>query len=96
MDLDEMMSKVEVLSNNEAGADEALSLYVDVLNEYGDNSPEEQKMYSVITSKFTGLDLSCDETKKLKAAYDNGKNPLLPKDFEMVESALQKSGFKKE
>jgi len=88
MDLDEIMDKVEVLSNNEAGADEALSLYVDVLNEYGDNSPEEQKMYLVVTSKFTGLDLFCDETKYLKAAYDNGKNPLLPGD---EEAALKKA-----
>ena len=96
MDLDEIMDKVKVLSNNEAGADEALSLYVDVLNEYGDNSPEEQKMYSVVTSKFTGLDLSCDETKYLKAAHDNGKNPLLPEDLEVVESALKNSGLKEE
>ena len=66
MDLDEMMSKVKVLPTTKAGAGEALSLYVDVLNEYGDNSPEEKKMYSLVTSKFQELDSSCDQTKYLK------------------------------
>ncbi len=73
MNLDEMMSKVKILPSNEAGAGEALSLYVDVLNEYGDNSPEEQKMYSAVTSKFKGLDSSCDATKYLKALVKKGK-----------------------
>ena len=73
MDLDEILNKVKVLSTNEVGADEALSLYVDVLNQYGDNSPEEQKMYSAVTSKFQRLDSSCDQTKYLKTLVKNEK-----------------------
>ncbi|HLD79803.1 MAG TPA: hypothetical protein VJA18_04555 [Candidatus Nanoarchaeia archaeon] len=84
MDLDEMMSKVYVRSTRDERVGQALDCYVDVLNQYGDNSPEEKTAYTVFGAIFPEMNGLCDTTKELKAAFERGELPLSPGDLEAV------------
>ena len=93
LDIDEMMTRIYENSDKSKRETSALAEYVDVRNQYGDNSQEEKQLYGILINIFPEIQQYRELIRSLDADFAAGEFQLLPGDEEIVEAALRKAGL---
>ena len=85
MDLDQMMSKIYVPNTTrDRRLTSALAEYTDIRIQYGRDSAEEEKAYTVLVNIFPEMELLRGRIRYIEAAIGRGEFQLLPGDLEAV------------